>query len=66
MWIALGDGGGVARFTPDGELDAVVDLPADFVSSLSFSGDRRAHHDDRHAVPGPSEVAGLPVARAAI
>jgi len=35
VWIALGDGGGVARFTPGGELDVVVDVPADFVLALS-------------------------------
>jgi gluconolactonase len=39
VWIALGEGGGVARFAPDGRLDAVIDLPADFVSSLSFGGE---------------------------
>jgi len=38
VWIALGEGGGVARLTPEGALDAVLDLPADFVSSLSFGG----------------------------
>ncbi len=38
VWVALGEGGGVARFTPAGELDAVIDVPARFVSSLSFGG----------------------------
>ncbi len=38
VWVALGEGGGVARFLPDGGLDEVVDLPASFVSSLSFGG----------------------------
>ncbi|MGP0100330.1 MAG: SMP-30/gluconolactonase/LRE family protein [Solirubrobacteraceae bacterium] len=38
VWVALGEGGGVARFLPDGGLDDVVDLPASFVSSLSFGG----------------------------
>ena len=38
VWVALGEGGGIARFWPDGELDAVMDLPASFVSSLSFGG----------------------------
>jgi sugar lactone lactonase YvrE len=38
VWVALGDGGGVARFAGDGSLDEVVELPAGFVSSLSFGG----------------------------
>ena len=38
VWIALGDGGGVARFEPDGRLDEIIDVPAAFVSSISFGG----------------------------
>jgi sugar lactone lactonase YvrE len=38
VWVALGDGGGIARFHGDGQLDEVTDLPAAFVSSLSFGG----------------------------
>jgi sugar lactone lactonase YvrE len=38
VWIALGEGGGVARFHPDGRLDEQIALPATFVSSLSFGG----------------------------
>jgi sugar lactone lactonase YvrE len=38
VWVALGEGAGVARFEPDGKLDQVVALPARFVSSLSFGG----------------------------
>jgi sugar lactone lactonase YvrE len=38
VWVALGEGGGVARFHPDGQLDEVTTLPASFVSSLSFGG----------------------------
>ena len=30
--------GGVARLHPDGRLDEIVELPASFVSSLSFGG----------------------------
>jgi sugar lactone lactonase YvrE len=42
VWVALGDAGSVARFDAGGELDGVVDVPADFVSSISFGGaDRR-------------------------
>jgi sugar lactone lactonase YvrE len=39
VWVALGAGGGVARFAPDGEVDRVVEVPgADFVSSVCFGG----------------------------
>ena len=38
VWVALGQGGGVARFHPDGRLHEIVDLPASFISSLSFGG----------------------------
>jgi sugar lactone lactonase YvrE len=38
VWVALGEGGGVARFHPDGRLHELVELPASFVSSLSFGG----------------------------
>ena len=38
VWIALGEGAGVARFHADGALDEVITLPASFVSSISFGG----------------------------
>jgi sugar lactone lactonase YvrE len=38
VWVALGDAGAVARFDRDGELDALIDVPAGFVSSISFNG----------------------------
>jgi len=38
VWVALGQGGGVARFLPDGRLDEIAQLPAQFVSSLCFGG----------------------------
>jgi gluconolactonase len=66
VWIALGDGGGVARFTPDGELDVVVDVPADFVTSLSFSGTDVLITTFGAVFRGRSEVAGLPVTPAAV
>jgi sugar lactone lactonase YvrE len=38
VWVALGGGGAVGRFSPSGELEEVVDVPATFVSSLCFGG----------------------------
>jgi len=38
LWVALGDGAAVARFRADGQLDELIELPAGFVSSLSFGG----------------------------
>jgi gluconolactonase len=38
IWVALGSGGAVARYSPGGELEQTVDVPADFVSSLCFGG----------------------------
>ena len=76
VWVALGDGGGVARFTPDGRLDGVADVPARFVSSVSFGGpdgrDVYVTTADSLAAPetggalfrARAEVAGLPVADA--
>jgi len=40
VWVALGPGGGIARFTPDGELRERHDVPgAEFVSSVAFAGE---------------------------
>ncbi len=38
VWVALGEGGAIARFLSDGELDELMELPTSFVSSLSFGG----------------------------
>jgi sugar lactone lactonase YvrE len=39
VWVALGQGGGVARFKPDGSLDHVLEVPSSFVTSLCFGGE---------------------------
>jgi sugar lactone lactonase YvrE len=39
LWVALGQGGGIGRFSADGKLDAVLHVPAGFVSSVSFGGE---------------------------
>jgi len=73
VWVALGEGAGLARFDPGGELDELIELPAGFVSSLCFGGkDLRevlvttADNNVRPELGGTllrarSEVAGLPV-----
>ena len=39
LWVASARGGCVARMTPDGEIDRIVDVPAQTVTSLCFGGD---------------------------
>jgi sugar lactone lactonase YvrE len=38
VWTALADGGAVRRYTSDGELDAVIELPARKVTACTFGG----------------------------
>jgi gluconolactonase len=38
VWTALGPGGGIARFAPDGTLSEIFEIPDEFVSSVSFAG----------------------------
>lgn len=78
VWVALGEGGGVARFLPDGQLQEVTTLPASFVSSLSFAGpdmcDVLITTADNHLRPdlggtllrARSEIPGLPLAPVAV
>jgi len=73
VWVAMGAGGAIARFTPAGELDGIVPVPARFVASVCFGGtDRRdvyvttADNVERPERRGTvfrmrSEVPGLPV-----
>jgi D-xylonolactonase len=78
VWFALGEGGGVARFRADGELDELIGLPAGFVSSMCFGGadmrDVLISTADNRVVPerggtllrARSEVAGLRVTPATV
>ena len=78
VWVALGRGGGVGRFGPDGGLDDVLDVPAGFVSSLCFGGEDmrdlyvttadNGEHPDRRGTlfRARVEVAGLPVPAARV
>jgi sugar lactone lactonase YvrE len=38
VWTALSDGGAVRRYTPDGELAVVIDVPARKVTACTFGG----------------------------
>jgi sugar lactone lactonase YvrE len=38
VWVAMNGGGAVHRFTPDGILDAVVEVPARKVTACTFGG----------------------------
>jgi gluconolactonase len=39
VWVALGSGGAVARYSPAGALEETLDVPAGFVTSLAFGGE---------------------------
>jgi sugar lactone lactonase YvrE len=39
LWIAIWGGGQVRRYTPAGEVTAIVDVPAPFTTCLAFAGD---------------------------
>jgi gluconolactonase len=42
VWVALGSGGGIARFSRRGEMVSILEVPSPFVTSLCFGGaDRR-------------------------
>jgi gluconolactonase len=43
LWVASASAGCVARLTPDGEIDRVLDVPAKTVTSVCFAADG-AHH----------------------
>jgi sugar lactone lactonase YvrE len=38
VWVALSNGGAVRRYTPDGALDEVIELPAKKVTACTFGG----------------------------
>jgi sugar lactone lactonase YvrE len=38
VWVALSNGGAVRRYTPDGALDEVIELPTKKVTACTFGG----------------------------
>jgi xylono-1,5-lactonase len=78
VWVAMGEGGAVARFAADGSLDSLLEAPAPFVSSVCFGGEEM--RELYVTTAGNSEamerggtlfrarvdVAGLPVGMAAV
>jgi gluconolactonase len=66
LWVALGHGGGIARFAPDGSLAEVVDVPAEFVSSLCFAGDDLVVTTGDAVLRTPAPGAGAPLALATL
>jgi sugar lactone lactonase YvrE len=63
LWVALAHSGRVGRFTPDGRLDAVVELPVPQVTSCCFGGDQGdvlfITTGRRGAAPGDRRAGGL-------
>jgi sugar lactone lactonase YvrE len=78
VWVALGRGGAVGRFSARGQLEEILDVPATFVASICFGGldgrDLYIATADNTEDPGKRgtlfrtrvDRAGLPRARASI
>jgi sugar lactone lactonase YvrE len=69
LWVALGQGGGIGCYGPDGALVEVLDVPAEFVASVEFGG--RDGRDLYVATIGSllrtrTDVAGAPTYRARV
>ncbi|KOG33405.1 SMP-30/gluconolactonase/LRE family protein [Streptomyces resistomycificus] len=61
VWVALWDGGAVRRYTPDGRLDRVIDLPTPRVTACAFGGPDLTDlyvTTARVGLPTPHPVAG--------
>lgn len=74
FWVALADAGALGLFAPDGSLDRLLEVPAEFVTTVAFGGaDRRdlligtAGPDGAGALlRGRADVPGRPVPAARV
>jgi sugar lactone lactonase YvrE len=66
VWVALGPAGQVARLNAEGGLDALLDVPADFVASVAFDGDELLVATAGALLRTPAGVPGRPVAPATV
>jgi sugar lactone lactonase YvrE len=66
LWVALGDGAGLARVAPTGEVVETLDVPTAFVTSLCFDGDTLYVTALGALLRAPSPVPGLPVVAATV
>ena len=64
VWVALGQGGAIARFAADGTLDDVRDVPAEFVASVAFDGEDLLVATAGALLRTHAGIAGRPVAPA--
>ena len=64
LWLALWGGACVRRYAPDGELEQVLELPTDLVTSVTFGGAGLAELFITTARDGltPAQVAAQPLA----
>ena len=62
VWVALWNGSAVHRYTPEGRLDEVIELPAERVTAVTFAGpelDQLIITTSRHGLdPGDQPMAG--------
>lgn len=61
VWVALGPGGALGRFEPDGSLGETLETGADFASSLCFRGRELYITTIGALLRAQAPVAGLPV-----
>ncbi|MFF2557068.1 SMP-30/gluconolactonase/LRE family protein [Nocardia sp. NPDC058058] len=66
VWVALGSGGGIARFHPDGTLDEIIDVPDAFVSSVAFADTTMVVTTAGALLSGTAGIAGLPIPAARV
>ena len=68
VWVALSNGGEVRRYTPDGALDAVIEVPVRKVTACAFGGARldqlfittSREGSNRAAISWPERCSGRP------